>query len=152
MANFKGNTIKVNLDYIQRLTGKMTKKTADYDKLMEQRVRRATEMVWRIAHQKRPMITAAMAKAEGRTKRVSDPGAQLGVPVKTGTLQASIIQSVTRKKLMSFVGEISTKGIPYAGFLEYGTSKMKARPFMRPAVALTRDAIKRMFGLNVEQK
>jgi HK97 gp10 family phage protein len=51
---------------------------------------------------------------------------------------------------MKYEGEIVTKGVPYAGFMEYGTSKIKKRPFMRPAVALTRDAIKKTFGLHVE--
>lgn len=152
MPKSKGKTITIDLDFLPRLAGKMGDRTAKYDKVIEQRVNRATQMVWAIAHQKRPMVTRAMANAWNTKKRVSDPNAQLGVPVRTGALQASIMKSVTRTKLMSFSGMVWTKGIAYAAFLEYGTSKMAARPFMRPAVNLTKDAIKRMFGLRVEQK
>lgn len=162
-AKSKGKTIRIDLDFLPRLTNKLTKRTAQYDKVMEQRVKRATEMVWRIAHQKRPLISKAeMGRfaynkdfdslvVEGHGRRVSDPNAQLGVPVRTGALQASIQKKVSRTKLMSFAGMVWTKGIGYAAYIEYGTSKMRARPFMRPAVNLTKDAIKRMFGLKVEQ-
>lgn len=147
-----GNTFKIDTSAIARIGTKLGQKTAQYDKTMEQRVRRATDMVWRIAHQKRPMITKAQMKAEGRTYRVSDPSAKAGVPVKTGALQASVLQRTTRTKMMSFRGEVWTKGIKYAPFIEFGTSKMRARPFIRPAVALTKDAIKRVFGLRVDTK
>ncbi len=148
----KGTTFKLDLGAIDRLGKKMGRATALYDKTMRQRMVRATEMVWRIAHQRRPYISKSQMKYEGRTVRASDPSAELGVPVRTGALQASVKQTVTRTKLMSFVGEVFTKGIPYAGFIEYGTSKMWPRPFMRPAVALTQEAIKRLFGLKVEGK
>jgi HK97 gp10 family phage protein len=120
------------------------------DKSMEKKMKTAVDMIWRVAHQKRPMITRAQMKIEGRSKRVSDPGAQLGVPVDTGRLQASIHQNVTRGGKMKYRGEIVTKGVPYAGFMEYGTSKIQKRPFMRPAILLTKDAIKKTFGLRVE--
>jgi HK97 gp10 family phage protein len=145
-----GKSIRADLDFIPRLTKKMQQKSAQYDKAIEQRMRRATAIVWGIAHQKRPMISTAQAKAEGRTKRVSDPNAQLGVPVRTGALQASIQQSVTKNASGGFLGKVWTKGVDYAGFIEFGTSRMHARPFMRPAVNLAKDSIKRLFGLKID--
>lgn len=145
----KGNTFKVGADIIPKITNKLTKRTVQYDKLIEQRVRRATDMMWAIAHQKRPYITKAQMVKEGRSYRVSDPNAQAGVPVRTGALQVSVKKEVTRTKFMSYAGKIFTKS-PYAGYIEYGTSRMQARPFMRPAINLTKDAIKRLFRLNVE--
>lgn len=150
MANNTGMTFKFNLDSISRLSNKFGKRTTQYDKLVKKRMEMATAMVWRIAHQRRPYISKAQMKAQGRTKRVSDPNAQLGVPVKTGALQGSIEQKVTRTKLMSYQGTVFTRGIPYAGYMEYGTSKIQPRPFMRPAITFTQDAIKRLFGLKVE--
>jgi len=145
-----GLTFQINTDNLERLAKKIGNQTVKYDKVMKQRVTRATEMVWRIAHAKRPMISKAQMKFEGRTKRVSDPNAKAGVPVDTGVLQGSITQKVSKTKSMSYQGEVATRGVPYAGYLEFGTSKMRARPFIRPAVNLTKDAIKRVFGLKVE--
>lgn len=56
--------------------------------------------------------------------------AQQIVPVRTGTLQRSI--TVTKEGLMVYsVGSI----IFYAPFVEFGTSRMRAQPFLRPALA-----------------
>ena len=149
MPKSSGSTFKFDLSSVSRFGDKMGQRIAKDDKLMQKRMQQATNMVWRIAHQKRPMITAAQAKAEGRSRRVSDPNATLGVPVRTGALQASVQQSVTRSGT-SLVGKIWCKGVEYADFIEYGTSRMAARPFMRPAINLTKDAIKKLFGLKVD--
>jgi len=145
-----GLTFRINTDNLERLAKKIGNQSVKYDKVMKERVTRATEMVWRVAHARRPMISKAQMKYEGRAKRVSDPDAKAGVPVDTGALQASITQRVTKTKSMSYQGEVATRGIPYAGYIEFGTSKMWPRPFIRPAVNLTKDAIKRVFGLKVE--
>lgn len=156
-----GNTFKVNLDSLSRLGRRLGQAQSFYDKELESRVQKGTELVWRIAHQKRPMITNAQAKAEGRAKirgtknkyrRVSDPNAKLGVPVQTGRLQASIVRFIERLKSMSFRGTIETRGVPYAGYVEFGTSRMRARPYMRPAVALTKESLKSLFGAKVIRK
>lgn len=153
----KKGTFSIKIDALPRLANNISKAFGGYDKDIEKRVTKGTEIVWRVAHQKRPMITAAQARLEGRgkdrsgkQKRVSDPNAQAGVPVQTGRLQGSITKDVRRLNLMSFQGTIATKGIPYAGYVEYGTRKMKARPFMRPAILLTKDALKRTLGVSVQ--
>ncbi len=149
MANLsRGKSVRVDLDFIPKLTNKFNQKFVKYDKLMEARVGRATQMIWTIAHQKRPLVTRAMANAYNTKKRVSDPNAQAGVPVDTGALQASIIHKVERTS-KGFRGTVETSGIPYATAMEYGTSHIAARSFMRPAINLTRDAVKAMFGLKV---
>lgn len=151
----KKGTFSIKFDAIPRLTGRVANAFGKYDKDIEKRVTRATEIVWRVAHQKRPMITAEQARMDGRgldkfgkQRRVSDPNAQAGVPVRSGRLQGSVVRFVKRDKLMSFTGTIETRGIQYAGYVEYGTRRMRARPFMRPAVALTRDAIKQSLGVD----
>jgi len=51
------------------------------------------------------------------------------VPVRTGFLQRTIYWQPTG--LMEFVFGAAA---PYAAYVEYGTSRMAARPFLRPAV------------------
>jgi len=62
-----------------------------------------------------------------RLHRSSSPGK----PPKSDTGELS--RSVTAKKTGKGQSELRVKS-PYAGALEYGTSKMKARPFVAPAV------------------
>lgn len=82
------------------------------------------------------------------------PGAELVAdtarnkcPVDSGALKASIkVRAFSRKGLMGF--RIGTpkgffKGDEfYAGFIEYGTAHMAARPFLRPALQLWRGLIR----------
>jgi HK97 gp10 family phage protein len=146
-----GNSVVVSL------TKKLTQRMNQYDKLMQQRMNTATSLVWRTAHAKRPMITKAMTKAQGRAFPVSDPNATAGVPVaykNGGRLQVSVMMKVAKSLLggpMSYEGTVTAGGgnAPYATFLEYGTSKMPARPFMRPAITLNKEAIKRTFGARI---
>lgn len=145
----KGTTFKFDSSALSRFGDRLGKGFARDDKELERRVKRATDIIWRTAHAKRPMMSKAQMKAEGRRIRVSDPGAQAGVPVRTGKLQASIRQSTSSKGLMRYQGVIETTGIPYAGYMEYGTRHVAARPFMRPAVALNHEVVKRVFGVQV---
>ncbi len=145
----KGQTFKVGAGVIPNIGKKIERRTAQMDRAVQQRVIRATNLIWGIAHQKRPMITKAEMVNQGRSRRVSDPNAQAGVPVNTGALQASIQQKVSRAGFMSYLGRIWTKS-PYAGYMEYGTRKILARPFMRPAINLTKDAIKNLFRVKVD--
>lgn len=134
---------------------KLGARVGKYDKEMQRRMTVATGLIWRTAHARRPMISKATMKAQGRTVRVSDPNATLGVPVAAvngGRLQASVKQKVFRTfGQMSFEGQVSAGGsmAPYASYLEFGTSRMPARPFMRPAIALNKEAIKRVFGASI---
>lgn len=83
------------------------------------------------------------------------PASQPGKPpaVRTGDLDRSI--EVVRIKGSHF--KIAVAGAPYALFLEWGTSKMAARPFMRPAnekvrkvvADLARQAMDRFLSSNI---
>lgn len=55
-------------------------------------------------------------------------------PVDTGRLRASILMTHGRDGSGFFV-EVGTN-VSYAAFVEFGTSRMKAQPFLLPAVAL----------------
>lgn len=52
------------------------------------------------------------------------------VPVDTGNLRDSIQQSIEDQYYGELVAEAE-----YAGFVEFGTSKMEAQPYMEPASA-----------------
>jgi HK97 gp10 family phage protein len=51
------------------------------------------------------------------------------VPVRTGNLMASIFADVDEDNLSVTLGATAD----YASFIEYGTAKMRARPFLQPA-------------------
>lgn len=120
------------------------------DKAIKAKMEAIVNVVYRTATARRPKISSAMQKSLGRpTKgyRVSDPNAAAGVPVKTGDLQMSIKREVVKKGAEKWVGRIYVEGpgSPYAEYMEFGTSTVRARPFMRPAVHLNKDWIKRKF-------
>lgn len=62
----------------------------------------------------------------------------------TGTLaNRSISTRKERHGLSVFVGVNKGEGVQYAAALEFGTSKMAPRPFVRPALEKRREAIER---------
>lgn len=146
----KGKTFNVDMSSLERFGDRIGDRIRRYDEVMEQRTRAATRLVYTTARARRPYITKAQMKKEGRSYRVSDPNAELGVPVQTGRLQASIKQSVERQGYGKFSGMVSAGGAsaPYARNVEYGFG-MQPRPFMRPAAAINRAAIKKLYNLNV---
>jgi hypothetical protein len=161
MAKISGKITGVKLNALENLGRKLGNRTRQYDILMQRRMELATSMIWRLAHQKRPYISKQHQKRGFRTKsgsvhhnRVSDPNAQLGVPVDTGLLQSAIKKEVTRVGYGKFQGVVYVDlGIaPYGIKMEYGDSKVHARPFMRPAAALTREAVLKMFRAKAEIK
>lgn len=126
------------------------------DKEMLKRMNTAVGIVYQIARQKRPYITQKQAKSEGRRKirgsnryhLVSDPDAKAGVAVAQqdgGKLQASI-KNLTSQSKGKTTGIIWVDDPGYADYLEFGTARMPARPFMRPALLLTKDALSRLFN------
>lgn len=140
----KGKSFSIDTGKLDAVLSHVRESGKRADKLIERKMNKAVDIVWRVAHQKRPMISKSQAKTEGRTRRVSNPDASAGVPVRTGVLQASIQKSV---KVVGgkWIGRIWTD-TPYAKYMEFGTSKIRARAFMRPAINLTRDALKLIFG------
>ena len=61
------------------------------------------------------------------------------VPVRTGRLQTSIdVYDRGPDYVILGAGGLDGEAAPYAGFVEFGTSRMEARPYMQPALAKVR--------------
>lgn len=137
----------VDVGFIERWGRKAAGVIKDLDVDFEKKMNKAVDVVYKTATARRPM----MVNKKG--KRVSDPSATLGVPVAAkggGTLRASIKKEVKRKG-DKFTGRIYTD-LYYAPYLEFGTSKMDARPFMRPALFINKDFIEKTFNQPPELK
>lgn len=63
-------------------------------------------------------------------------------PVDTGTLRRSITHVMSVDGKRAFVGT----NVDYAPYVEMGTAKMAAQPFLRPALHANRGKIKKIFG------
>lgn len=135
----KDSTFTFDANGINRLTSKLLAVKEKLDKNMDRKMEAATRLVYAAARTRRPYV------GKGKNK-VSDPSAAFGVPVAAkngGALRASISKEVVRKAY-SVQGKVKT-GIHYAKYLEFGTSKMAARPFMRPALERNSENLKKIF-------
>lgn len=162
MAKISGRITEVKMGGLSKLGRDLGKKTQKYEAAMQRQVQTVTDMTWRIAHQKRPYISKQEQKAGFVTKagsvhhnRVSDPNAQLGVPVawkNGGTLQSAVLKEVTRLGFGKFQGKVwaDIGKAPYAQRMEYGDSKVHARPFLRPARNIMQVQLKNLFNLKIE--
>ena len=63
-------------------------------------------------------------------------------PVLTGTLKRSITHQPVVPKRTVYVGT----NVEYAPFVELGTGRMSARPYLRPALETNMDRIRRLFA------
>lgn len=79
------------------------------------------------AYKKKDGSDVAGYRRKGKAHVASAPGSPPGID--TGKLRAGI----NTKKLRELVYSVNTGDTEYAPHLEFGTSKMAARPFMGPA-------------------
>ena len=154
---------KKDMNVLANFKNQLLKDDDLIDRAIKAKIEAIINVVYRTAVARRPKISITMQKALGRsthhidratgkkvsTYRVSDPNAEAGVPVKTGALQISIKKEVKPKGLTKWIGRVyvdkSMPGAKYAKYMEYGTSRVRARPFMRPALFLNKEWIERKF-------
>ncbi len=71
--------------------------------------------------------------------------ARARVPVRTGLLQSAIYRTYSKERstddLKTYRISWNKKKAPHGHLIEFGTSRMKAEPFMRPAFAKVNEAI-----------
>jgi HK97 gp10 family phage protein len=89
-----------------------------------------------------PMLEAALANIQDQINAGLDEAgneiviyAQQIVPVRTGRLRASITYTVADGQL------IIMATAPYALYVEFGTRKMRAQPYIRPSIDAYMDAL-----------
>lgn len=124
---------------IDKAVAIVVKKMDQEHLMMEGKMKLAINLIYTTARQRRPKFKSSRGKSVSKRKAVSDPGAFFGVPVRTGALRESIEQSVTSTH-SKVIGRVVASA-PYARYVEYGTSKMQKRPFMRPALDLNKKAV-----------
>jgi HK97 gp10 family phage protein len=104
----------------------------------------------RIANWNPNKITAEIEKkAMDRLEKAGEVVASRArgiVPVKSGKLKASIrvtrLKGDPKQNIRVYAGNRQKDGPFYAHMVEYGTVKMKARPFLRPAINASKSSIK----------
>jgi len=67
--------------------------------------------------------------------------AKRNAPVDTGRLRAGIHSEEAKVEYDSVEGKIVSDA-PYSSFVEYGTARMAAQPFLRPAIAKNKGKLK----------
>lgn len=77
--------------------------------------------------------TGAIALNVLRLSLAVEAAAKRLAPVRTGRLRSSITHRVERRGRV-VVGTVGTD-VHYAPYLEFGTRRMRARPYLRPALA-----------------
>lgn len=73
----------------------------------------------------RPAVEQAVSRVENAAKRYA--------PVDTGELRSSIAGSVSGSTVKDCTGRVEATA-DHAEYVEYGTSKMAAQPYLRPAL------------------
>lgn len=92
-----------------------------------------TGVTVRVVSNRLPQISAAIKPAVVNEVKVAsfdiEAQAKAKVPVKTGTLRRSIHSVFSNGGLTGTIGP----SVSYGKFVEFGTRRMGARPYMRPA-------------------
>ena len=77
-------------------------------------------------------VVDAAAEAMETTLAKTQVRAQSNAPVRTGFLKSNIHVEPVEKKTDQVIGTVKSDA-DYSSFVEFGTFKMSAEPFMRPA-------------------
>jgi len=86
----------------------------------------------------RSLLDELDAAVDSGAKLVWDSAVTL-VPVRTGNLKSTI--TIVKEKELERIVRAGGSQAPYAPFVEFGTPRMAARPFIRPAVEARRAEI-----------
>lgn len=78
-------------------------------------------------------ISIPEKELDATANKIAD-NARRFVPIDTGALKASIRVLSFGQKDTRYVTAGGAAGVDYAAFVEFGTSKMEAQPYMRPAI------------------
>ncbi|MCP8307958.1 MAG: HK97 gp10 family phage protein [archaeon] len=85
-------------------------------------------------------VKIAIEEASEEASKLIAQSAKRKAPVRTGKLRDSIRAS-------SFMVEAR---VPYAAYVEFGTRKMEAQPFLRPAIEESIPKVRNIFRTKIE--
>lgn len=124
------------------------KRHSDRLKRMQQATRAITQALYAAGQEIE--ITAELSITAGSVSGAGHVPSAPGQPpnADTGVLDGNIETEIVASGANPTV--TVTSKAPYAAALEFGTSKMAARPYMRPAVAKYRDDVARRVGQAVK--
>ena len=119
--------------------------------IMDLEVKGLEEMIRFFDEAERSLLDELDAAVDSGAKLVWDTAVTL-VPVRTGNLKSTI--QIVKDAPLQYRVTAGGPQAPYAAFVEFGTSRASARPFMRPALearraeimALIHGAVGRIFG------
>lgn len=86
-------------------------------------------------------VNNKIIEAVGKAGFLIEADAKKFAPVQTGNLRASLHTDVVPEEKAAYVGT----AVEYAPYVEQGTSKMSAQPFLQPAAELNKQKILDMF-------
>lgn len=73
------------------------------------------------------------------------------VPVRTGKLRDAIYAEPGISTKPDAIAGVAVRRVPYAIYVEHGTSRMAAQPFFRPAVLATRPLVANMIAGDLKE-
>lgn len=92
---------------------------------------------------KKSFHAAALNSAQ-KLLLIAEGEAKKKCPIDTGRLRASITHAVTDVKEDVIVGQIGTN-VDYAAFVEFGTSKTRPHPYIRPGIDKAKSKMDEVF-------
>lgn len=100
-------------------------------------------------------VGADMIRAEAHRSisagSVSGKGHVPSQPGEPPNRDTGVLQAHLRAELVSPLEALVTSEAPYASALEFGTSRMEARPYMRPARDAKAPEIQRLFETEIDK-
>lgn len=93
-------------------------------------------------------IAAENNAVEEVDKKVYDTPESRSGYIRTGRLRNSITHEVHRDEQAVYVGA----SVNYAKFVEFGTSRMKARPYLKPAIVEHKEEYKELVEEALKEK
>lgn len=96
-------------------------------------------------------VSLSLPEAAEEAAKVMVAAAKAKAPVETGKLRDGIQQKAGERTANSATEVVFNK-VFYSGFVEYGTKKMRKRPFMRPAFDESKQRMAEIATRIVKQK
>lgn len=146
--------IETKIEGLKELDRKLAELTRQlHDRALRQSVGDAARLVRNKARQLVPVDTGLLKKniIAARSRRNSKPGReQWNVALKQKTLKYGNTRANRRKNRVGKSYKVDGPAF-YGAFIERGTSKMAARPFLRPALANNQQAAIEAFKKRMQE-